>query len=409
MPGYQQRKCNLSQYYQYPVIPVSGTITASNPSVGVNGSPAPADSTEIGWIDGSGNLQGVSAANPLPVAVQGTTPVSGTVTANQGTPGVGAWPTLAAQSGTWTTTVTQATGTNLHTVVDSSALPTGASTSALQTTGNTSLSTIATQTSHLPAALGQTTMSASLPVVIASDQSAVPVSGTITVTGVATASNQTSGAQKTQIVDGSGNVIGSTSNALNVDVTQPLPAGTNVIGHVIVDAGTALIGKVGIDQTTPGTTNAISIAQIGANTVLTGNGVTGTGSQRVTIASDNTAFTVNAAQSGTWTVQPGNTANTTPWLTKESVSATATLTNVASSATSVSLLASNSGRLGATFFNDSTQVLYLKFGATASISSYTVQLAALGYYEMPTPHLYTGAIDGIWASANGNARITELS
>lgn len=35
-------------------------------------------------------------------------------------------------------------------------------------------------------------------------------------------------------------------------------------------------------------------AHIGANTVLTGNGVTGTGSQRVTIASDNTAFSVNA-------------------------------------------------------------------------------------------------------------------
>lgn len=45
----------------------------------------------------------------------------------------------------------------------------------------------------------------------------------------------------------------------------------------------------------------------------TGNGTAGTGTPRVTIASDNTAFTVNAAQSGTWTVQPGNTANTTAW------------------------------------------------------------------------------------------------
>lgn len=46
----------------------------------------------------------------------------------------------------------------------------------------------------------------------------------------------------------------------------------------------------------------------------TGNGTAGTGTPRVTIASDNSAFTVNAAQSGTWTVQPGNTANTTAWL-----------------------------------------------------------------------------------------------
>lgn len=48
-------------------------------------------------------------------------------------------------------------------------LPTGAATSALQTTGNTSLSSIDTKTP----AQGQTTMSASTPVTIASDQSAV--------------------------------------------------------------------------------------------------------------------------------------------------------------------------------------------------------------------------------------------
>lgn len=59
---------------------------------------------------------------------------------------------------------------------------------------------------------------------------------------------------------------------------------------------------------------SMNVAQINAVTPLMGNGVTGTGSLRVTIASDNTAFTVNAAQSGTWTVQPGNTANSTPWL-----------------------------------------------------------------------------------------------
>jgi hypothetical protein len=49
-----------------------------------------------------------------------------------------------------------------------------------------------------------------------------PVSGTVTanlgtIAGVATAANQTGGGQKTQIVDGSGNIIGSTSNALNVN------------------------------------------------------------------------------------------------------------------------------------------------------------------------------------------------
>lgn len=52
---------------------------------------------------------------------------------------------------------------------------------------------------------------------------------------------------------------------------------------------------------------------IAGTTTSTGNGVVGAGVQRVAIASDNTAFSVNAVQSGTWTVQPGNTANTTAW------------------------------------------------------------------------------------------------
>lgn len=87
--------------------------------------------------------------------------------------------------------------------------------------------------------------------------------------------------------------------------------------------------------------------------------------------------------------------------------ATGTLSSVASSATSVTLLAANTARRGATVYNDSTAVLYLKLGATASATSFTVQLGAGDYYEVPGR--YAGIIDGIWASANGNARITELT
>lgn len=48
---------------------------------------------------------------------------------------------------------------------------------------------------------------------------------------------------------------------------------------------------------------SVNNAQINGVAPLMGNGVTGTGSQRVTIASDNTAFSVNAVQSGTWTTR----------------------------------------------------------------------------------------------------------
>jgi hypothetical protein len=73
-----------------------------------------------------------------------TQPVSGTVTANAGT---GTFAVSAA----------------------SLPLPSGAATSALQTTGNSSLSSIDGKTP----ALGQTTMSASQPVTLASDQPAI--------------------------------------------------------------------------------------------------------------------------------------------------------------------------------------------------------------------------------------------
>ena len=92
--------------------------------------------------------------------------------------------------------------------------------------------------------------------------------------------------------------------------------------------------------------------------------------------------------------------------TKTVPSRSATLTNVSSSASSVPLLLEQPARLGATIMNDSTQVLYVKLGKVASTTSYTVQLATMTYYEVPFG--YTGQIDGIWAAANGTARLTEV-
>lgn len=86
---------------------------------------------------------------------------------------------------------------------------------------------------------------------------------------------------------------------------------------------------------------------------------------------------------------------------------TPTQSSVAGSASSASLLAANTSRLGATIFNDSVSPLYLKLGTTASTSSFTVKINPGGYYEVPFG--YSGAIDGIWDTATGNARITELT
>ena len=86
----------------------------------------------------------------------------------------------------------------------------------------------------------------------------------------------------------------------------------------------------------------------------------------------------------------------------------AALSNVAGNASSVTLLASNTSRKGVFIFNDSSSILYVKFGSTASTSSFTFRLTPFALYESKSP-VYTGIITGIWDSATGNARITEIT
>lgn len=88
--------------------------------------------------------------------------------------------------------------------------------------------------------------------------------------------------------------------------------------------------------------------------------------------------------------------------------ATATLANVAASITVVTLQASNVNRMGWMVYNDSTSAMWLKLGAAASATSFTVNLGPGAYYELPTP-CFTGQITGIWVAANGNARVTETT
>jgi hypothetical protein len=114
---------------------------------------------------------------------------------------------------------------------------------------------------------------------------------------------------------------------------------------------------------------SVNVSQINGVTPLMGNGVTGTGSQRVTIASDNTAFSVNAAQSGTWTVQPGNTANTTPWLTAQAPATSGGLSIshlVTAATTNAANIKASAGQVfGWSIYNNAAYPIYVKFHNTA--------------------------------------------
>lgn len=81
--------------------------------------------------------------------------------------------------------------------------------------------------------------------------------------------------------------------------------------------------------------------------------------------------------------------------------------NVSASASNVTLLSANAKRVDVSIFNDSTNNLFVKLGATASTSSFAVKILPGGYYELP--FRYLGRIDGIWDGTNGAARILEAS
>ncbi len=85
---------------------------------------------------------------------------------------------------------------------------------------------------------------------------------------------------------------------------------------------------------------------------------------------------------------------------------TAALTQVTSSTSSVTILAANTNRKEALIFNNSTANLFLAFTGTASVTAFTVKLAAGGSYALPMP-LYKGVISGIWDAVNGTAQVTE--
>ena len=257
---------------------------------------------------------------------------------------------LAAVTGTATIALRAAANTSQVSVA-------GVSTAANQTTGNASLTSIDTK---LPSNL---TVTATRLLV---DGSGVtqPVSGTVT------ANLGTIGGIATE----------TTLSALNIKVPANLTVTSN---RLLVDGS-------GVTQPVSGTfwqaTQPVSIASLPA--LATGTNAIG--------SITNTSFGI----SGTL---PAFAATPTFNIGTVSRAASAPTTSVASSATSVTLLALNANRRWASFRNDSTSVAYIAKSGTASASS-VYQLEPQGYLYFDD---YTGIVTAIWVSANGFMRIEE--
>ncbi len=166
-------------------IPISGSITATNPSVGATGAAVPASGTYIA-ASVAGTLTGlVATANGLKTDVIASALPSGASTAAKqpalGTAGTASADVITVQGitsmtalkvdgtgGTFpisgTVAATQSGTWNITNVSGTVSLPTGAATET----------TLAAASAKLPATLGQKAMTASMAVVVASDQSAIP-------------------------------------------------------------------------------------------------------------------------------------------------------------------------------------------------------------------------------------------
>jgi len=247
-----------------------------------------------------------------------------------------------------------------------------------------------------------------------------------------------------RVTNGTGTAA--TSLRVNLATDVALPAGTNGIGKLTANSGVD-IGDVDVTSIVPGTAaNNLGKAEDTAHTTGdTGVFILGVrnddaGTSRADANGDYAPISVDSAgivfvktniaedsahtsgEKGFFILGVRNDANAAMTSTDADYTAivtdsagrqnvyqqlsTGATTSVASSATNVTLLAANTARKAASIYNDSTQVLYIKYGATASTTSYKTQIAAGAYFEFPQP-CYAGIVDGIWAAANGNARISE--
>lgn len=187
-----------------------------------------------------------------------------------------------------------------HHHVDSSALPTGASTAANQTTANGLLTTIDADTGSI-----STTITSLNGKVTACNTGAVVLSsGTVTTVSTVTNLSQLGGAA---IAMGTGvrsagtqRVTIATDDVVPVtgtfwQATQPVSL-ASVPSHAVTNAGTFAVQVDGaaltslqlLDDAVSGT--GFNISQMNGVAVTMGNGASGTGVQRVTIANDSTGI-----------------------------------------------------------------------------------------------------------------------
>jgi hypothetical protein len=145
--------------------------------------------------------------------------------------------------------------------------------------------------------------------------------------------------------------FGALDSVTLVDATHGLPVQpqtgaafpvTDNGGSLTVDGTVAVTGTVGVSIV--GQTGTVSVGDGGGSLTVDGS--------------------VSAAQSGTWTVQPGNTANATPWLTSEQAATAggcSAYSFISTAAVQAAAVKNAAGQVyGLHFFNNSGTICYVR-------------------------------------------------
>lgn len=268
--------------------------------------------------------------------------------------GTGTFATQAAQTGTWTvqpgntanTTAWLVTGTggtfpatqagtwNVTNISGTVSLPTGASTAANQTSviGTKNAGTAATNSMLAGAVFNST------PLTVTDGQGASLQSDANGFLKVNVAAGGASGGTSSSFaasfpatgtaagMSQGGNMVAltGTSGNLNVQCANCSGSGASAVDEAAFTAGTSVFAPAGGFFQTTATNNALTNGQQGAWQMtatragfvnLRNAAGTEVGTSGAPVRTDPTGTTPQpATQSGTWTVQPGNTANSTAWL-----------------------------------------------------------------------------------------------
>lgn len=205
---------------------------------------------------------------------------------------------------------------------------------------------------------------------------ALDVNATVSTTGLATEAEQQAQTALLTTIDGDTGSIATSTSSIDSKITA-----CNT-GAVVVSSG-SLTCNAGTNLNTSALATEASLASLNGKVTACNTGA-------VTISSalpagSNNIGDVDAAQSGTWTVQPGNTANTTPWLQSIRPSTSGGLTTfhlVSAASTNATNIKASAGQLyGWYIYNSNAAARKVAFHNTAG----TPTAGASVYFSVMLP------------------------